>query len=46
MIYLLFIPAVISSILLYAFLHTQTEEEETHRTDSSVTKRIKEKYNI
>ena len=45
MIYLLFIPAIISTILLYGFLHNEIEEEETHRPDTSITKRIKEKYN-
>ena len=44
MIYLLFFSAIISLILLYGFLHTNLEEEETHETDTSVTKRIKEKY--
>jgi hypothetical protein len=45
MIYLLILLAVTSIILLYGFLHTQIEEEETHRPDTSITKRIKEKYN-
>ena len=46
MIYLLFIPAIISTILLYGFLHNNLEKEETHETDTSVTKRIKEKYDL
>ena len=49
MIYLLFIPAIISTILLYGFLHTNIEEEEqeeTHRPDTSISKRIKEKYDL
>jgi hypothetical protein len=44
MIYLLILLAVTSIILLYGFLHTQIEEEETHRPNTSITKRIKEKY--
>jgi hypothetical protein len=46
MIYLLFIPATIATILLYGFLHTSIEKEETHEIDSTVAKRIKDKYGI
>ena len=45
MIYFLFFSAIISLILLYGFLHNEVEqEEETHKPDTSITKRIKEKY--
>jgi len=46
MIYILFIPAIISTILLYGFLHNEIEEEETHETDSSIAQRIKDKYEL
>ena len=49
MIYLFLIPAVIASIILYGYLHNEIdceEEEETHRPDTSITKRIKEKYDL